>query len=203
MYKGEKSNHVKIRCDEIGMTLRVVFWICLLLSILYLGIGIFLALKPASEFSVSLMETSAGFIGIASAQEGSNIQFAVNVLNSAAIERPKLVYCTGYFVQWAANLTAVAILWYIRNIFRNIEKRETPFLAENSRAVRAIGILVIVNAHIKTAFLPLFCAILGIGAGGSEGMINVSSLLVGGVIICLSYIFAYGAVLQTEVDETI
>lgn len=203
MYTGNKSRNIKARCDEIGMTVRVLFWISLIYSLINLGFFIFVSLKPAQEFSVSLVNTVTGPIGMASYEGGKAIQFAANVLNGSAQQYPKLVYAIGFFTQCMMNFMAVGMLWNIRNIFRNIDRRETPFLRENSKGMRFIGILVIIAVHIKTAFMPLLCAVLGVGAGGSEGMLNVPGLLAGGVIIGLSYIFDYGTVLQMEADETI
>ena len=47
MYTGNKSRNIKARCDEIGMTVRVLFWISLIYSLINLGFFIFVSLKPA------------------------------------------------------------------------------------------------------------------------------------------------------------
>ena len=90
----------------------------------------------------------------------------------------------------------------MRRIFRNVEKQETPFEKENSRAVRRIGFLVVVYSLVYTLVLPLLCSALGLGRA-QVSLVDGKMVLVGCLIISLSYIFEYGSALQQEADETL
>ena len=70
--------------------------------------------------------------------------------------------------------------------------KETPFEKENSRAVRGIGLLVVVYSLIHTLVLPLLCLALGLGRA-QVSLVDGKMVLVGCLIISLSYIFEYGS----------
>ena len=42
-----------------------------------------------------------------------------------------------------------------------------------------------------------------VSGNGDGSFVNMTYILLGAVIICLSYVFAYGAALQQESDETL
>ena len=75
-------------------------------------------------------------------------------------------------------------------------------MKENSRAVRRIGLLVVVYSLIYTLVLPLLCLALGLGRA-QVSLVDGKMVLVGCLIISLSYIFEYGSALQKEADETL
>lgn len=103
------------------------------------------------------------------------------------------------------NLFTLGVLWNVRTIFINIEKKETPFIRKNCRSVFNIGVIIIALSIVKDSILPLVCKIIGIGSLNSGSLVsfNLNSLIIGGVIICQSYIFEYGTALQKESDETL
>ena len=69
-------------------------------------------------------------------------------------------------------------------------------------AVRGIGLLVVVYSLIHTLVLPLLCSALGLGRA-QVSLVDGKMVLVGCLIISLSYIFEYGSALQQEADETL
>ena len=102
----------------------------------------------------------------------------------------------------AANIIFAAIFWFIRQIFRNIEKFDTPFVKENSRAILAMGITVVVLCYVQENLFPLISYIQGTG-NPTFTLIDFGCLFPGIQFLCLSYIFEYGCVLQRESDETL
>ena len=133
---------------------------------------------------------------------GQRIEFQEGVLSYAASSSPKLCFMAGMVAYVLLGAVTTWILWLVRCIFRNVEKKETPFEKENSRAVRRIGLLVVVYSLIYTLVLPLLCLALGLGRA-QVSLVDGKMVLVGCLIISLFYIFEYGSALQKEADETL
>lgn len=201
--KAVTKNVMKAHCGEIGMVLRIIFWIWVIWMAGMSVYGIWMLCHAASDFSVELYETGNGLVGLTRFRGGYELDFPVNVLDSDALQHPKLVFGMGYALGWIRNVLKLCIFWNLRAIFQNIDTYETPFMEVNATAIARIGVLLILVEHVKSALLPLLFMLCGIGSGGSGSMIDGNSLLFGGLIICLSYVFAYGTLLQQESDETL
>ena len=78
----------------------------------------------------------------------------------------------------------------------------TPFVKENSRAILAMGITVVVLCCVQENLFPLISYIQGTG-NPTFTLIDFGCLFPGIPFLCLSYIFEYGCVLQRESDETL
>ena len=208
--KDEKTI-MKERCDLWGSGFSVVFWVIAAFEVLLLISGIWLAFQPASEFSAILTDTPAGVQGIirfSGLKEGfmaeflSEMQFEPGILNEAAGQMPKYVYLANHFSSVAAGMGLVPFLWYLKEIFRNIKRFETPFIKENSRAIFGMGVALMVSLAVKEDLFLLLTFIRGVGAQ-SIGSANFAWIVVGAVFFCLSAVFEYGRVLQQESDETL
>lgn len=208
--KDEKTI-MKERCDLWGSGFSVVFWVIAAFEVLLLISGIWLAFQPASEFSAILTDTPAGVQGIirfSGLKEGfmaeflSEMQFEPGILNEAAGQAPKYVYLADHFSSVAAGMGLVPFLWYLKEIFRNIKRFETPFIKENSRAIFGMGVALMVILAVKENLFPFLTFIKGVGAQ-SIGSANFAWIVVGAVFFCLSAVFEYGRVLQQESDETL
>ena len=121
------------------------------------------AFQPASEFSAILTDTPAGVQGIirfSGLKEGfmaeflSEMQFEPGILNEAAGQAPKYVYLADLFSNAAVGMGVVPFLWYLKEIFRNIKRFETPFIKENSRAIFGMGVALMVILLLKKIFFP-------------------------------------------------
>ena len=141
--KDEKTI-MKERCDFLRTAFAVVFWTTAVFWLLLLISGIWLAFQPASDFSAVLTDTPAGMQGMiyfSGLKEGfmaeflSEMQFEPGILNEAAGQMPKYVYLAEQFSNTAAGIGGVLFLWYLKEVFRNIRKFDTPFIKENSRAI--------------------------------------------------------------------
>ena len=208
--KDEKTI-MKERCDLWGSGFSVVFWVIAAFEVLLLISGIWLAFQPASEFSAILTDTPAGVQGIirfSGLKEGfmaeflSEITFDPGILNEAAGQMPKYVYLANHFSSVAVGMGVVPFLWYLKEIFRNIKRFETPFIKENSRAIFGMGVALMVILAVKENLFLFLTFIKGVGAQ-SIGSANFAWIVVGAVFFCLSAVFEYGRVLQQESDETL
>lgn len=208
--KDEKTI-MKERCDLWGSGFSVVFWVIAAFEVLLLISGIWLAFQPASEFSAILTDTPAGVQGIirfSGLKEGfmaeflSEMTFDPGILNEVAGQMPKYVYLANHFSSVAAGMGLVPFLWYLKEIFRNIKRFETPFIKENSRAIFGMGVALMVILAVKENLFLFLTFIKGVGAQ-SIGSANFAWIVVGAVFFCLSAVFEYGRVLQQESDETL
>ena len=132
----------------------------------------------------------------------SEMQFEPGILNEAAGQMPKYVYLAQQFSSTAAGIGGVLFLWYLKEVFRNIRKFDTPFVKENSRAIFRMGIAVMIFLAVRENLFPFLAFIKGIGAQGSD-ILNIYWFIPGSVFFCLSAVFEYGRVLQQESDETL
>lgn len=208
--KDEKTI-MKERCDLWGSGFSVVFWVIAAFWLLLLISGIWLAFQPASEFSASLTDTPAGVLAIvrfSGLKEGflaeflAEMTFDPGILNEAAGQMPKYVYLADHFSSVAAGMGLVPFLWYLKEIFRNIKRFETPFIKENSRAIFGMGVALMIILAVKENLFLFLTFIKGVGAQ-SIGSANFAWIVVGAVFFCLSAVFEYGRVLQQESDETL
>ena len=209
--KDEKTI-MKERCDLLGSGFSVVFWGIAVIEVLLLISGIWLAFQPASEFSAILTDTPAGVQGIirfSGLKEGfmaeflSEMQFEPGILNEAAGQMPKYVYLANHFSSVAVGMGVVPFLWYLKEIFRNIKRFETPFIKENSRAIFGMGVALMVILAAKENLFALLTFIKGVGTQGLYDIIDFYWIVPGSVFFCLSAVFEYGRVLQQESDETL
>ena len=208
--KDEKTI-MKERCDFLRTGFAVAFWVVAAFWLLHLISGIWLAFQPASDFSAVLTDTPAGMQGMiyfSGLKEGfmadwlSEMRFDPGILNEAAGQMPKYVYLAEQFSNTAAGIGGVLFLWYLKEVFRNIRKFDTPFIKENSRAIFRMGIAVMIVLAVRENLFPFLAFIKGIGAQGSD-ILNIYWIIPGFVFFCLSAVFEYGRVLQQESDETL
>ena len=94
-------------------------------------------------------------------------------------------------------LTVIMLLAAL--MFFRIAKDGMPFTAKNSRTVRTIGILFLVNAVIPSVSAA---GIIGTFKGVG-GLVNPSALIEGLLFLFIAHIIRYGAMLQQESDETL
>lgn len=192
---------VRARCADIGTLLRVLFWITAALVVVSLVYGTWLLFQPA-EMLVEHFSLGVSWTGT----EGW---------------RGAVRFACGVSFWWSTLFWIViaGILWLGCAIFRGIDRQGTPFLPCHVRAVRGIGLLVMALGLLRGSLPELLYTVCGFAlerqetllrggvrivmeAGGGS-LINWNYLLLGGVVLCLSYAFAYGAHLQQEADETL
>lgn len=199
-----KKNVLKARCDSLGLVIRLLFWGYALYLAAMLGVGLWLAGRAADGFSLRLLDTGSGLAGYGfySGAGRLEVDFARNALELSALEHPKAVYLAGYFSGWAEKLLGLGVLGCIAGLFQKIDRGGSPFVESGCRAIACIGWLVIASGFVRAAFPAVLLGLLEVGGSGSAGA-WWGRLLAGGIVLCLSYVFEYGAALQTESDETL
>ena len=122
--------------------------------------------------------------------------FDVAVINSAGqVDLAALrLFCVGS----AVVLSLMAMVFRNVHLIMKRSENHTPFQPDNVRMVREIGIFLIAVPLTGLLFNILLRLILGVDA--VETSEDLSSLLVGLVVLCLSRIFARGMELEKDVD---
>ena len=203
MFNSSK-NILKARCDSLSVVLKLLFWVYAIYLIIFLGTGLWLMFQPSGDFGIRLLDTGNGIAGYGFFKGGLEVDFARDLLNGKSMESPKNVYLAGYFCGFAVKAITLAILWNIKNIFKRIDEDHSPFMNQCCKSIFSIGVLVIISAFVKSAFVPTALGITGYlesACATSAGFWY--SMIIGGIIISLSYICEYGTSLQIESDETL
>ena len=102
------------------------------------------------------------------------------------------------------GIAAMLILALVAMVFRNLNQifkkseNTTPFQKDNVRLIREIGIFTIA-IPILGLFVS-FIARLVTGPDGAEISIDMSGILMGIIVLCLTQFFAHGVELENDVD---
>ena len=102
------------------------------------------------------------------------------------------------------GIGATIILAVMAMVFRNLNlifkksENSTPFQKDNVRLVREIGIFTIAIPVI--GFIVSVIARLVTGSEAAEISIDMSGILMGIIVLCLSQFFAHGVALENDVD---
>jgi len=163
----------------------------------WVGAALMLAAVVCSVAAPDLVKY---FVGI-DAKEccGANLEvygFEVNapVVNGAVDMSVFSIFGVGAIVIF------VAMAMIFRNLHLIFKKSEnaTPFQSDNVRLVREIGILAIAIPVI--GFIVSIIARLVAGPEAAEISIDMSGILMGIIVLCLSQFFAHGVALENDVD---
>ena len=192
---------MKRRCKKLGKFLRVSFWVYLILSLLALicwGICAFAA--PESSFMTEQIGSDAR-VGFHIGGRGLYLM-VINTSFHMGDYSSKTLFGIVWLISFGYQALFAAILWCLATAFHGIQLDERPFTLSCSRLVRSIGILLLCiffwKNVIETAILFIW--------GPSTARSLVSSpefAFIGGIVLCLSYMFEYGVVLQQQSDETL
>lgn len=197
-----RQEFMKNRCKTFGKLLRILFWGYLIVStmlLLFWGICAFAA--PASAFAVEQFGSDAkvGFrIG------GRGLYFMVTNTSFHMGEYScKALYGIVWIMAWGYGALSAAILWCLASVFRRIQLDEGPFTLSCSRFVRYMGLLFLGLFVYKNVIEAAVLFILGPSTARTALINNLELALIGGIVLCLSYVFEYGVVLQQQADETL
>lgn len=190
--KGSVSSFLEI-------CLKVVWALCLAGLVAILGGALVVALVdrarlypgPGSLFSLDLY----------------GISFRLESVKTAVRDPRAIILGLLVFAFFMLGLATV-IVYQFRRIFANL-KAGQPFIPENVRRIRAIGLLVILTCLVQS--------FLGFGLGmilaknlAIEGVtirpqlnFGLDGILVGLAILVLAEVFRYGAALQEDRDLTV
>lgn len=184
----------------MGRVWRVIFWVMAALVVLLLSLGIMALFYPADAYTLRdgrFVELLRPFT-YTYALSGDLLGLG------AASGSPKLPFHAAHWRSAIALCMVWGIVWGVRMLFVNTERAQTPFTAQNVKALRWVG-----GAMIGCFVLPqALSAILLLCAGQSDVVfINAGMPLLGiflGVtLFSVAQIFQYGCRLQQESDETL
>lgn len=99
---------------------------------------------------------------------------------------------------------AAALIMALK-MFRDMHKRESPFTADTVRAIRRIGVLIVLLSVLSWPIGSATVKLIWAERVAFPFLIsvNVVYLLLGIIVCCLSAVFNYGYLLQQESDETL
>ncbi len=198
---GNEEMIMKRRCTTLGKFLRIVFWLSLtaaILIMLYLGVHALAA--PESAFIVDQFGSDAR-VGFRIGNREfylmvTDTSFHMGEYSCKALFGIVWVTALGYQILFGA------FFWCLVSVFWRMQSDEGPFTLQCSRLIRRMGLLFlgmfVYRNVVESAVFFIF--------GPSTARIWISGLelaLTGGVVLCLSCIFEYGAVLQRQSDETL
>lgn len=193
---------MKNRCKALGKFLRILFWLYIILSLMVLvywgGRAIF---TPESSFNVEQFGSDAK-IGFTFGDKGlyllvTDTSFHMDEYSCKVLFGIVWIIALGYQV-----LTA-AILWCLSSIFHRIRIDEGPFTLFCSRLVRYIGLLLLCIFIYKNVVEAAILFIFGPTTARLSLICNLELALIGGIVLCLGYMFEYGVILQQQSDETL
>ena len=193
----KQKSILRARCMDLGAVLRVLFWVTAALLVFRAGYGVWLLFRPTDW----LMQ-----------------HFSLTVQGADSAGAVRLASGLSCWWQTAGWYVMLGVLWCGRKIFRSIDRTGTPFCAETVRAVREIGIWVMIYGVLRGDALGAVYQLCGFSVAQREtltragvqlshalsvdgSLVNWGVVLLGGVVLWLSYVFAYGAYLQQETDE--
>ncbi len=112
------------------------------------------------------------------------------------------------------SVTLIASTVLLIQILKTVEKGE-PFAKANAIRLRWVGIIIMAGSLIKFAAIAIIAQSAGIDgiSGGAQaavlsdiyhGVVNgISAFIPGLFVLVVSFVFAYGAKLQREHDQTV
>lgn len=115
----------------------------------------------------------------------------------AEIRTGAVLACLNGFV---VTVLGALIFRNISRVFKNTETTNTPFTQENVKLVRNIGFYAIVTPFVAVVFdvlTGIFCHI------SMTASIDVTTLVMGLIVLCLASFFEYGVTLEDEVEGMI
>lgn len=129
---------------------------------------------------------------------------SVLAIRENAIENCKAGYLvTAFAYQFPRLLLLFCYLYWARGIVNSICDGGTPFIEENVRRLRWIGVCWVSSWFVLTPFLSVMLALLVTGSFTLSGLPDVGNLLIGLLVLVLAQIFRYGCSLQQLSDETL
>jgi len=193
---------MKRRCKKLGKFLRVSFWVYLILSLLALicwGICAFAA--PESSFMTEQIGSDAR-VGFHIGGRGLYLM-VINTSFHMGDYSSKTLFGIVWLISFGYQALFAAILWCLASVFRRIQLDEGPFTLSCSRFVRYMGLLFLGLFVYKNVIEAAVLFILGPSTARTALINNLELALIGGIVLCLSYVFEYGVVLQRQADETL
>lgn len=193
---------MKNRCNILGKILRFLFWSYLILSLsVLLFYGICALVTPETSFYTEQYgnDTKVGFhIG-----DKGLILLVTDTGFHMGEYSCKVLFGLVWLIDVGYQILSAAILWYLKSVFQRVNLDESPFTLFCCDQVRYIGFLLLSVFVYKNVIETAILFIFGPSTARLSLIGKLELALLGGVVLCLSYIFKYGIVLQQQSDETL
>ena len=197
-----KQINMNNRCKAFGEFLHILFWLYLIVTLISLIVwGVCALITPESLFTTEQYGNAAK-VGFYTNKKGLYL-FVTNTSFSLDGYSSKKLYGIIWVIAWGYQVMYATILWCLSSIFRCIKSGGSPFTLFCSRLVRYIGLLLLCIFIYKNVFEAAILFIWGPSTARTVLVNDLELALIGGLVLCLSYIFEYGVVLQQQFDKTL
>ncbi len=192
------------RCTNVSSVLKFFLILFTLTLIAATSYFIYCCFEPSQLFhskSISFGDSSLGLAYMDEAHS-SAVVFA-NLPVDSSIGSPKIAYLLNYFLyKLCANFILLVIVYKAYKIFRLMSSESHLFHSSTVKLVSTIGKLVIAFGLFNHVAIPIILSIFNLDSG-NVNLIDVPTLCIGLVILCIAHIFGYVGILQKESDETL
>ena len=197
-----KQINMKNCCTTLGKYLHILFWLYLIVTIMLLIVWGVCALITPESFFMTEQYGNAAKVGFYTGGKGLYL-FVTNTSFSVDGYSSKKLYGIIWVIDWGYQIMYATILWCLSSIFRCIKSEGSPFTVFCSRLIRYIGLLFLCVFVYKNVLEAAILFIFGPSTARTSLVNNLELVLIGGIVLCLSYVFEYGVVLQQQFDETL
>ena len=193
---------MKKRCKKLGKFLRIIFWLYLIMSLVALIYwGVYALVTPESSFMTEQFGSDAK-VGFKNGNMGLYLLVTDTSFHMGEYSC-KVLFGIVWLITLGYQALFASILWCLASAFHCIRLDESPFTLLCSHLVRNIGLLLLCVFVYKNVVEAAILFIFGPSAARSQLICKPELVLIGGIVLCLSYIFEYGIVLQQQSDETL
>lgn len=126
--------------------------------------------------------------------------FAVTANNETIINIAPQSLLIMFVFMLTDTLLISVMIFLVHAIFCDIKEKNIPFLHKNTVRIKSIAVIAIILSIVGSysdALVDYYTI------GELTWRINISGLIIGTIIYCISLIFNYGCDLQQEYDETL
>ncbi len=200
----EQRQRMQAGCARGAMWIGIVFWLVALslaLRVIYTG---YAAFASPQRYRTEAMSDGGWHIAI----EGSPLAFST-VADHQLIssyeppQHPKTLHLILLGTDLLIHAAVAYIIFLLRRMLSEISGGKSPFSLDYGADIRRMGYAVMgafVLPHLlKVTLVGIFCQGHWSFSAGSMA----AGVLVGGLLVILSRVVDYGALLQQESDETL
>lgn len=195
---------IRIHCSKINYIVKLFLYIFLFVSFTSIIYTIFILTQAGNSLEVlsfrnEFLIKSSNFSFFSG---GSISKSVVTYSLDQPFSNIKFAFIIAQIISLIKDSLIIPIFYFVNKILNNIETNHTPFIIENARKIKLVGLLLIAYAIVPN--LVAYCLLqsvtkgVALDIGSSLPMIFASSF-----ILLLSKIFTYGCELQKDSDETL
>lgn len=182
--------------SKIARALMIIAIAFVLASTIYVYYKSESSYEDTSHYILQLSEDNDE--GRLTIQNQDKIPFNIKVVNDNILDVN--AFSLASIIEISIMIIYILILTFIIKIFSNILKNNSPFILQVVKDIRYISFCIIGLSPVTAIIAFVGSIFLNVSSNIS---LQVSYIFIGIIFLCLSEIFSYGTMLQTEHDETI